>query len=125
MNLKQNDGIERLHDSLLLNAMAYVRRCSVKQCFWEDAINTTNFIRNRMPHKDINNNIIYGLLFNKKFDYNRFKVFGCQVFFLFPKKFRRKLSNSTLPWIFLGFDSNPSASKVYDITNNKKLLFFV
>jgi len=97
MNLKQNDGIERLHDSLLLNAMAYVRRCSVKQCFWEDAINTTNFIRNRMPHKDINNNIIYGLLFNKKFDYNRFKVFGCQVFFLFPKKFRRKLSNSTLP----------------------------
>jgi hypothetical protein len=47
-----------------------------------------------MPHKSIN--IPYELLFNKKANYNKFKVFRCQVFFMIPKQFRRKLCYSAL-----------------------------
>jgi len=68
--------------------------------FWENAIKTANFIHNRIPHKGINNNIPYELLYNEKVDFNRFRVFGCQVFFYVPKSFRKKLSNSAL-WYFL------------------------
>ena len=48
--------------------------------------------------------------------------YSCQVFFYVPKQFRKKLSNSALPGIFLGYDLNPSTYKIYDITNNKVIL---
>ena len=91
--------------------------------FWEDAISTAKYIHNRMPHRGIGNKVPYELLYNKKVDYEKFRVFGCQVFFLVPKQFRKKLSNSSLPGIFLGYDNNnPSAYRVYDITNNKVVI---
>jgi len=39
--------------------------------------------------------------------------------FYILKQLRNKLSNSALPGIFLGYDNNPSAFRIYDITNNK------
>ncbi|ORX44052.1 hypothetical protein BCR36DRAFT_236361, partial [Piromyces finnis] len=36
-----------------------------------------------------------------------------------PKQFRFKLSNFTLPGIFLGYDHNSSAFRIFDFTNNK------
>jgi len=101
--------------------MEDARLCHV---FWEDAINTANYIHNRIPHRGIGNKVPFELLYNKKVDYNIFKVFGCQVFFLVPKQFRKKLLNTSLPGIFIGYDSNPTAYRIYDITN-KRLLFLV
>ena len=43
-------------------------------------------------------------------------------FFYVPKQFRKKLLNSALPDIFLGYDSNPSAYRIYDVNNNKIIL---
>ena len=116
---QQNGKIERLHGSLLPNARAMLEDAQLNHVFWEDAINIANYIFNRMPHKGIDNKIPYELLYNEQVDYNKFKVFGCQAFFYVPKQFRKKLSNSTLPGIFLGYDNNPTAFKIYDTTNNK------
>ena len=38
--------------------------------FWEDAVSTSNYIHNRIPHKGINNKIPYELLTNNKVDYS-------------------------------------------------------
>jgi len=114
--------VERLHGTLFPSARAMLEDAHLNHVFWEDAIKTVNFIHNRIPHKGINNNIPYELLYNEKVDFNRFRVFGCQVFFYVPKSFRKKLSNSALPGIFIGYDQNPSAYRVYDITNNKVIL---
>ena len=120
---QQNGRIERLHGSLLPNARAMLEDAHLSHVFWEDAISTANYIHNRMPHRGIGNKVPYELLYNKKVDYEKFRVFGCQVFFLVPKQFRKKLSNSSLPGIFLGYDNNnPSAYRVYDITNNKVVI---
>jgi len=81
--------------------------------FWEDAIATANFIYNRIPQKGINNNVPYELLYDEKVDFEKFRVFGCQVFFYVPKQLRNKLTNSTLPGIFHGYDNNPSAFRIY------------
>ena len=90
--------------------------------FWEDAVATANFIYNRIPHKGINYNVPYELLYDEKVDFEKFRVFGCQVFFYVPKQLRNKLTNSALPEIFLGYDNNPSAFRIYDITNNKVVI---
>jgi len=52
----------------------------------------------------------------KKVDFEKFRIFGCQskvFFFYIPKQLRNKLTNSALPGIFLGYDNNPSAFRIY------------
>ena len=121
-NPQQNGRVERLHGTLLPSARAMLEDAHLNHVFWEDAITTANYIHNRIPHKGNNNNIPYELLYNEKVDFKKFKVFGCQVFYYVPKQFRKKLSNSALPGIFIGYDQNPSAYKIHDITNNKVIL---
>jgi len=119
---QQNGRIERLHGSLIPNARAMLEDAHLNHVFWEDAVATANFIYNRIPHKGINNNVPYELLYDEKVDFEKFRVFGCQVFFYVPKQLRNKLTNSALPGIFLGYDNNPSAFRIYDITNNKVVI---
>ena len=45
-----------------------------------------------------------------------------QVFFLVPGQFRKKLQNTFLLGIFIGYDSNPRAYGIYDINNNKVVI---
>eukprot|EP00833_Pecoramyces_ruminatium_P015816 jgi/Orpsp1_1/1189848/evm.model.d7180000074941.1 len=119
---EENGRVERFHGTLLPNARAMLQDAHLNHVFWEDAISTANYIHNRIPHKGINNNIPYEMLYNEKVDFDKFKVFGCRVFFYVPKQFRKKLSNSALPGIFIGYDINPAAYKIYDTTNNKIIL---
>ena len=63
---QKHGRIERLRGSLLLNAIILLEDIHLNKVFWEDAINTANYIHNRLPHKDINNKIPYELLYNRK-----------------------------------------------------------
>ena len=120
--LQQNGWIERLHGTLIPNARVILEEAKLNHVFWEDAIDTINYIHNRIPHNDINNSIPYELLYDKKIDFSNFRVFVCNVFFYVQKQFHKKLLNSALPGIFLGYDSNPSAYRIYDVNNNKIIL---
>jgi len=52
--------------------------------FWEDAVRTENYIHNCLQHRGNKNKVPFELLYNEKVDYSKFRVFGCQVFFIFP-----------------------------------------
>ena len=58
----------------------------------------------------------------KKIDFNKLKVFGCQVFYYVPKQFRKKFDNSSSPGIFIGYDQNPTAYRIYDPNQNMIIL---
>jgi len=87
--------------------------------FWEDAIHTSNYIHNRLPHRGINNIIPYERLNKSKVDYSNIRVFGCKVFYYIPKSFRTKFQNNASPGIFLGYLENPTAYKILDTSTNK------
>ena len=50
---QQNGRIERLHGSLIPNSRAMMEDAHLSNVFWEDAINTANYIHNRIPHRSI------------------------------------------------------------------------
>jgi len=54
----------------------------------------------------------------KKLIFQNFRVFGCKVFFYVPKQFRKKCLS-----IFLGYDFNFYAYRIYDVYNNKNYSF--
>ena len=86
------------------------------------AVDTANYIYNRIPHSGINNKIPFELLFKTKMDYSHFKVFGCKVFFFVPKSQRNKFDNNSLPVIFSGYYPLTNSYKILNISNNKIVL---
>jgi len=107
---QQNGRAEQLQETLIYNASAILKEGKLHLKFWEDAVRTANYIHNRIPHQGNDNKIPYEELNNEKVDYQRFKVFVCQVFFYVPKSFRRKFQGTSLPGIFFGYDEiNPTA----------------
>ena len=54
--------------------------------FWQDAVSSSNYIYNRIPHKGINNKIPYEILTKNKVNYSNIRIFGCKVFYYIPKK---------------------------------------
>jgi len=102
-NPQQNGRAEWFNGTFISSAKSLLIDSQLSKEFWEYAVDTANYINNRIPHSGINNKIPFELLFKNKMDYSHFKVLGCKVFFFFPKSQRNKLDNNSLPGIFLGY----------------------
>jgi len=121
-NPAQNGRSERFNGTLIYCAKSLLNESKLSHNFWEFAVDTANFIHNRLPHQGINNKIPYEILYNKPVNYNNFRVFGCRVYFFIPKEFRSKFDNNSHPGIFLGYSENTKAYKILDIINHKIIL---
>jgi len=118
-NPQQNGRVERLNGTLISSAKALLNESKLSTEFWEYAVDTANYIHNRIPHAGINYKIPFEILFKTKVDYSHFKVFGCRVFSFLPKPFRSKFDNNALPGIFLGYHPLTNSYKILNISNNK------
>jgi len=119
---QQNGRIERFNGTIINSAKTMLNDANLSTQFWEDAVATSTYIYNRLPHRSINNKIPFEILTKKKVNYSNIRVFGCKVFYFIPKIFRTKFQNNASPGIFLGYAENPTAYKILDITNNKIIL---
>jgi len=121
-NPQQNGRAERFNGTLISSAKSLLNDSQLSKEFWEYAVETANYIHNRIPHSGINNKIPFELLFKTKMDYSHFKVIGCKVFFFVPKSQRNKFDNNSLPVIFLGYHQLTNSYKILSIANNKIVL---
>ena len=121
-NPQQNGHAERLNGTLISSTKALLNDSKLGREFWEYAVDTANYIHNRIPHAGINYKIPYEILFKTKVDYSHFKVFGCRVFFYIPKTLRNKFDNNASPGIFLGYHPYSPAYKILNLSNNKIIL---
>jgi len=99
-NPQQNGRVERFNGTIINSAKTMLNDAQLSPQFWEDAVSTSNYIHNRIPHKGINNRIPYEILTNNKVNYSNIRVFGCKVFYYIPKSFRSKFQNNSSPGIF-------------------------
>ena len=121
-NPQQNGRAERFNGTLISSAKTMLNDAKLSRHFWEDAINTSNYIHNRISHRGINNIILYERFNKSKVNYSNIRVFGCKVFYYIPKSLRTKFQNNVSPGIFLGYSENPTAYKILDTTTNKIVL---
>jgi len=118
-NPQQNGRAERFNGTLINAAKALLNESKLSKEFWEYAVETANYIHNRIPHSGINNGIPFEILFKTKVDFSHFKVFGCRVFFYVPKSFRSKFDNNALPGIFIGYHPFSNSYKILNICTNQ------
>jgi hypothetical protein len=61
---------------------------------WEEAVKTTMYVQNKIPHKVLENKTPEEMFSGEKPEVNHFRIFGCHVFVHILKENRTKLDHS-------------------------------
>ena len=93
-NHSQNGRTERFNGILISSTKALLNEAQLSHEFWEYAIDTANFIHNRLSHQGNQNRISYEFFHNKSIDYSIFPVFWMQGLLLCSKRTSFKIDNS-------------------------------
>ena len=96
--------------------------------FWAKATNTTVFLYNRLPTKELNDKTSFEAWYGYKPSLDFLRVFDCVCFSHVSQVKRDKLDKKLEPGIFIGYNSSFKAYKVYQPQTGKlivsKYVFF-
>ena len=82
--------------------------------FWAEAVNTTIYILNRSATKAVDGKTPQEAYSGKKPSVAHLKVFGSECFMHIPDEERTKLEPKSRKCIFLGYDMESKAYRLYD-----------
>jgi hypothetical protein len=92
---------------------------NLSNAFWAEAINTTVYLKNRIPTRCLDNVTLFEALNGSKPAVHNLKVFGCKSFAHITKENRRKLDAKAIKCIFIGYCSEFKAYKLFDPATHK------
>lgn len=114
----QLNGIaERKNRTLIEIARCLLIDAKLSKNFWGEAVNTANYIQNRLITR-ATNAIPYELWNNKKVYLNHLNLFGNYCYVKIPNQKRKKLDDSAELMILLGYDAN-NIFRCYDFKSNR------
>lgn len=116
-NPQQNGTSERKNRTLLDTARCLLVESKLPQSFWAEAVNTANYIRNRLPTSSLNGRTPYEAWTGKPPDLSHCRVFGTRVIYLNTEPGKGKFDERGHEGIFLGY---PDDSKAFRIWSSKK-----
>jgi transposase InsO family protein len=118
----QNGMAERANRTVVNTARAMLHTAGLSYGFWERAIDTAVFVRNRAPTQSINFKTPYELLTGRHPDTSFLRTFGCLAYHTIPPVNRHKLAPSAEKLTFAGYDAHTKGYKLWD---NQKHRFIV
>lgn len=121
-NPEQNGKAERMNRTLLESARCLLFQAKLPHRFWAEAVNTANYIRNRLPCKSLSGKTPHELWTGSAPDVSEMKTFGSRVYFLDRDPGRSKLDQRGREGIFLGYDDASKGYRVYSLDKKKVLI---
>jgi hypothetical protein len=94
----------------------------VPGCFWGEAVKVAVYLLNRAPTKSLNGKTPYEAWYGRRPGVRHLRTFGCVAY---AKKIgigMNKLSDRSIPGVFLGYESGTKAYRVFDPVNNKLIV---
>jgi hypothetical protein len=104
---------ERKHRHIVETALTLLSHSSVPQIFWCFAFQMAVYLINQMPSVQLNNKCPYEILLGTKPNYRNLRVFGCLCYPWLRPYSQNKLSNRSMPCVFLGYSSQYHAYQCY------------
>ena len=80
---------------------------------WGEDANTAMYVQNRTPHQALYFKTPEDIFTDKKPDVSNFRIFGCPMYFHVPKEKRNNLESSRKKGIFVGYNENSKAYRIY------------
>jgi hypothetical protein len=120
----QHNGIaERANRTIFEMARSMLYHAKLSKAYWQEAVLTSVYIRNRCISVVNNNKTPEELFTGKKPHINHLRVFGCDCYVHIPDKDRgNKLDSKSKRGIFIGYDELKQGYKVYDFEANKVVI---
>ena len=117
-----NATAERMIRTVVTMARCLIRHANLDKCFWAEACQTAIYIRNRMPTARLQDKTPYEEVYNGKPDMKQLRVFGCIVYALTPSELRRKWDPKSTKGLFMGYEENSKAYRVFDLKTNRIII---
>lgn len=111
---QQNGVAERKNKTLVEMARCMLYSKGLHKKFWAEAICCANFILNTVPTKVVKNVTPKEKWNGRNLDISNFKVFGCECWAHIPDEKRKKLEPKSHKCIFIGYDENSKAYRLFD-----------
>ena len=118
---QQNGAAERANRTIMEAARAMLHAAGLPLSFWEFAVMTAVYLRNRSPTKALTDATPYEAWRGDKPDLSHLRVFGCRAYMHVDKTKRSKLQPRSIPVIFVGYAPEAKGCLVCDpVGSNKK-----
>jgi transposase InsO family protein len=114
---QQNGIAERKNRTLMEMARCMLIESKLQKSLWAEAVNTANYIQNRLPCKPLINKTPFEIWEGEKPNLNNMKIFGSRCFVKLPDQHRRKLDEKSIEMRFVGYDYNSKAYRCFNQEN--------
>lgn len=104
---------ERKNRSIMEVAATMLHDQKMLKFLWGEATNTTIYVQNRVPHKDLDNKTPKEAFTIVKPDIGHLRILGCLVYFHVPKDKRNKLEATEKIGTFVGYCESFKAFRIY------------
>ena len=115
---QQNGVAERKNRTLVEMAKCMLIDAGLNECYWGEAINTANYLQNRLPSKTIEDTP-YFRWFGRKPDLGHVRAFGTEVYCHVPSMHRGILHDKAVKLRLMGYSVESKAYRLIDTTTGK------
>lgn len=119
IHLSKMVELKRAHRHIMETTLTLLHQAQLPVQFWLEALLTSVYLINRLPHFAVNFQIPYTLLYNTVLDYSFLKPFGCLCFPWLKHYVSNKLTPKSVVCVFLGYCSTIKGDKCFDPVSNK------
>lgn len=116
---QQNGLAERMNRTLLDKVRCMLIDSALSKAFWAEALMTAEHIINCIPCKGTNPLTPHEIFSGHQPNYGRLKVFGCRAMVHVTDSKRQKLDPKSVECIFLGYEANTKAYRLYNKKTKK------
>jgi len=119
---EQNGTAESRNRTLLDATRCLLLDSGLPTTFWVEAVNTSNYVRNRMPTKKLKGRTPFEAWTGKVPNVEHLRVFGCRVIFRDRKIGKGKLESRGEEGIFLGYLEESKAYRIWSPLQRRVLV---
>lgn len=115
---QQNGIAERKNRYLVEMARCLLFQSNLDKKYWAEAVNTANFIENRLGVKHNDNATPYERWYGKKPNLNYFRIFGSKAYVYSNDPKRKKLDRKCKQLVFIGYEEHSKGYRFIDLNTN-------
>ena len=94
---------------------------SISTGFWDEAINTDVYLRNRSPTNKLELQTPFEVFYDYKPEISPLRIFGCRAFADIPKDDMRKLDEKSIECVFVGYCDDHKAYNLFHPISHKMI----
>ncbi|GAA6002480.1 hypothetical protein JCM5350_005097, partial [Sporobolomyces pararoseus] len=115
----QSNGVaERVNRTIIEGLLSLLNQSGAPRELWAEAVRAFTFIKNRSPHRALGGRVPLAVWRGKPVRVDQLRVWGCRAWHTVTTG-RRKLDNKAIPLVFVGYDSDSNAYRLFDPQTKK------